>query len=76
MELIKTPYRIRCEMGVCKNVASHTVMLSRCGVKSRIHICDDCMKELYALIGQTLKEQGETPPDTTLKKRKGKKNAE
>ncbi len=54
MELEKTPYRIRCEMGVCKNTALYTVKLSRCGVRSRIHICESCMKELGALInGET-----------------------
>lgn len=54
MELLDTPYKIRCEMGACKNFASKTVKLSRVGIKSRIHICENCLKELYALIGSTI----------------------
>ena len=55
MKLEKTGYRIRCEMGVCKNLAAYTVNLSRCGVRSRIHICENCLKELGTLINGELK---------------------
>lgn len=54
MELVDTKYKIRCEMGACKNLASKTVKLSRAGIKSHLHVCDDCLKELYGLIGATL----------------------
>ena len=54
MELTDSKYKIRCEMGACKNMASKTVKLSRVGVRSSLHICDDCLKELYGLIGETL----------------------
>lgn len=49
MELIKAKYRVRCEMGVCKNPAKYTVALSRAGIKSRIHICDECRRQLSAV---------------------------
>ena len=55
MELVDTECKIRCEMGACKNMAVKTVKLSRVGIKSRIHICADCLKELYGLIGSTLR---------------------
>lgn len=51
MELCDVRYKIRCEMGACKNKATRTVKMSRVGIRSRIHVCDDCLKELYALIG-------------------------
>lgn len=54
MELIKTSCKIRCEMGACKNIASHTIKLSRVGIKSRIHVCEHCLTELYGLIGQNV----------------------
>lgn len=54
MELIDAKYKIRCEMGACKNMASKTVKLNRVGIKSSLHICDDCLRELYARIGETL----------------------
>lgn len=53
MELITTNCKIKCEMGACRNYAQHTIKLSRVGIKSRIHICEICLGELYALIGQT-----------------------
>ena len=57
MELIKTPYKIKCEMGVCKNKADYSIHLSRCGIKSRIHICKDCAKELNGLLSKELKSK-------------------
>lgn len=54
MELTDTKYKIRCEMGACKRRADKTVKLARVGVKSSLHVCNDCLKELYALIGATL----------------------
>lgn len=52
MELIDTPAKIRCEMGACKNFAAKTVKMSRVGIRSRLHICDDCLRQLYTLIGK------------------------
>lgn len=54
MELTETNCKIRCEMGACKNLATKTVKLSRVGIKSRLHVCDACLRELYGLIGATL----------------------
>lgn len=51
MELIDTKCKIKCEMGACKNDANKTIKLSRVGIKSSIHVCDSCLKELYSLIG-------------------------
>ena len=54
MELEKTSCKIRCEMGACKNMAAYTVKLSRVGIRSRLHVCEACLSELYGLIGQTV----------------------
>lgn len=54
MELVEAKCKIRCEMGACKNLATKTVKLSRVGIKSSIHVCDECLKELYTLIGGSL----------------------
>ena len=51
MELIENKCKIGCEMGACKNRATKTIKFSRVGIKSRLHVCDDCLKELYSLIG-------------------------
>ncbi len=54
MELTDNKYKIRCEMGACKNMATKTVKLRRVGVKSNLHVCEQCLRELYGLIGETL----------------------
>ena len=54
MEILKTPYKIRCELGVCKNRADYTVALGRCGVQSRLHVCKACASELKQLLGDAL----------------------
>ena len=51
MELLKANYKIKCEMGAFPNRATHTIKFNRVGIGSRLHVCDECLKELYALIG-------------------------
>lgn len=43
MELVKTVFKIRCEMGACKNMADYTVRMDRVGVRCRLHICRECL---------------------------------
>lgn len=54
MQLINTEYKIRCEMGACKNPAKKTIKMNRVGIRSRIHICENCLNELYQLVGESL----------------------
>ncbi len=54
MEIIECKHNIRCELGICKNRAAHTVKLDRTGPKSRINICDKCLNELYSAIGAVI----------------------
>lgn len=54
MEVIECKNRIRCELGACSNLATHTVKFDRVGIRSRLHACDECLKELYSAIGATI----------------------
>ncbi len=50
MELIKAKTPAKCEVGACKNKASHTLKLSKSGIKSSINLCLECMKKLYGVM--------------------------
>ncbi len=54
MKIITTPYKIRCELGICHNYARRAVVLDRVGAGSRIHICESCMRTLCALMQEEL----------------------
>ena len=54
MELAEAKCKIKCEMGACKNTATRTIRLSRVGIKSHIHVCDACLRELYGLSGSAV----------------------
>ncbi len=49
MELTQCKYRMRCELGACGNRAEYTLSPSRTGVRSSVHICSACLKEIAAL---------------------------
>jgi hypothetical protein len=72
MKLINTPYKIRCEMGACKNLADKTIVMDRVSIKNHLHVCGDCLHSLYKLIGEELIPK----PVETLKmsKKRGGKN--
>ena len=74
MKLINTAYKIRCDLGVCKNLASKTIVMDRVSAKNHIHVCEFCLQSLYQLIG----EQIIPKPIQTLKnsKKRGEKNVE
>lgn len=48
MEIIKMKYVSRCEMGVCQNKANYAIQMKRLGIRNEIHICKECLSELYA----------------------------
>ena len=52
MKLIKTPYKIRCEMGACRNFAERTIVMDRVSIKNHLHVCGNCLQTLYTLIGE------------------------
>ena len=70
MEVIENNGNIRCELGACKNRATHAVKFDRVGVRSRLYMCEKCMGELYGAIGSAL-----VPKSVETAKRKtGKKD--
>lgn len=70
MQLTEAKYRIKCEMGACKNTATHTIKLSRVGVRSQIHVCKDCLLELAGLVDSTIMSESS---DTVKAKKTSKK---
>lgn len=54
MQLIKAKHKIKCEMGVCKNNAAYSIKMDRVGIRSQVHVCNDCLSELYRLIGESV----------------------
>lgn len=75
MKLIKNEQKIRCEMGVCHNFADYSIALDRVGIRSRIHICKDCLGELKRVIDEEDKrkkcdEEDKHKRDEEDKKRK------
>ncbi|MBR2967474.1 MAG: hypothetical protein IKC35_01690 [Clostridia bacterium] len=66
MQLIKAKHKIKCEMGVCKNTAEYSIKMDRVGIRSQIHVCSDCLNELYKVIGESV-----IPKSVETAKKKG-----
>lgn len=54
MEIIECKNHIKCELGACKNRATHAVRFDRVGIRGRLYACDECLNALYNAIGRTL----------------------
>ena len=54
MELIKSRYKIRCEMGGCRNISEYTIKTARIGIRAHLHICTPCMGKLYGLLAKEI----------------------
>ncbi len=50
MEIDDNTTRVRCELGACKNRAEHAIRFDRVGIRSRLYVCDKCLRELYEAI--------------------------
>lgn len=59
MKVIKINNKIRCELGVCNNLATYALTMSRTGIRSRIYLCEDCLKRIYAEAKAVLSEKTE-----------------
>lgn len=68
MQLTTVKHKIKCEMGTCKNNATHSIKMDRVWIRSQIHICDDCLHELYDIVAQVI-----VPKSIETAKRKGGK---
>lgn len=54
MEVIDCKKNIKCELGACKNRATREIKFDRVGIRGRIHLCEKCLGELYAAIGEAV----------------------
>lgn len=54
MQLVKTKHKIKCEMGVCRNDAAYSIKMDRVGIRSQIHVCENCLNDLYRIIGESV----------------------
>lgn len=55
MEIIPNKYKQKCELGACKNLAGYTVRFDRAGIRSRLHVCRNCLTELAKVSTATVK---------------------
>jgi len=53
MRLEKEP-KGKCELGRCNKKVAHSIKTDRVGIKSKIYICDECIKELYKVLAEFL----------------------
>ena len=79
MKVIKITNKIRCELGVCNNLATYALTMSRTGIRSRIYLCEDCLKRIYVEAKAILEEKtaatepekkAEKPPENQPKPKK------
>lgn len=54
MKLERLNYNVRCDIGICNNAASFTLVTGGTIIKRRLNMCDKCMKELYEEIGRVI----------------------
>lgn len=57
MELIKNKYKIRCEMGACRNMADYVLVMDRSGIHSSICMCAECAGKLKEALCSEPKEK-------------------
>lgn len=57
MELIKNKYKIRCEMGACRNMADYVLVMDRSGIHSSICMCGECAEKLKKALCSEPKEK-------------------
>ena len=72
MELVKLNVKVRCDMGLCKNLAAYSIAPSRPKASlpwrreaGGTYICEECLTALYAAIGKVLVPKS---PDNMIKK--------
>lgn len=76
MEIIECKNHIKCELGACKNRATHAVQFDHVGIRGRLYACDKCLNELYGAIGRTVVpksvETAKRKSQTTVKENNGR----
>lgn len=69
MELMKLSVKARCDMHLCRNLATYRIAsgggLSRVGIGGGLYFCRDCLENLYAAIAKEIVPKS---PDNLIKK--------
>ncbi len=68
MQIVECGKNIKCELGACRNRATRDIKFDRVGIRGRIHVCEKCLGELYAAIGEAI-----VPKSVETAKRRGGK---
>ncbi len=78
MELIKLGIKARCDLGLCKNLASYSISPSFAKAHlpwrreaGGVYICSKCLGELYEAIGREIVPKS---PDSLIKKAVKRRN--
>lgn len=61
MKLVKCRYRVKCEMGTCKQDAEYQLEFEQLGTKDALYFCSDCLKKLHEEISNTFAPK--SPPN-------------
>lgn len=70
MKIEKITTKCRCDFGLCKNLANYVITEKGAMSKRNVYICNDCMKELYTLIGSQIVPKS---PDSLIYKAEKKR---
>ncbi|MDR0856250.1 MAG: hypothetical protein LBM78_02440 [Clostridiales bacterium] len=52
VEMKPARFKLRCDVGVCRNVAAHVVLIRQQGQDSEMYICPECRKTLAAAFAE------------------------
>ncbi len=54
MKLEQVTYKIKCDMPGCRNLSSYALTNRKFLRSTNIHMCTDCMKELYKSMAKVI----------------------
>ncbi|MDD3947283.1 MAG: hypothetical protein PHI19_05535 [Clostridia bacterium] len=57
MELVKMEARTLCDNGACGKIARVAVAREGTPLHMRLHLCEDCMRELHKLLQEYFKNE-------------------
>lgn len=72
MKLKEINYKIKCDMGGCKNLAKYGIQTGGIFVYD-MNICDECTKSLYSVLGSILVPKSPVNMLNTTKTKRGVK---
>lgn len=52
MKLAKLNVNVRCDFGLCKNIAKYEIFEDGVLARRKIYLCEDCAKQLFELLAK------------------------